>query len=241
MDKFLRLACLFPAAVGLLSTSGGTEPGADNPSGVHGRVAAGDGAAIKSPIEQAHLYVCGIHFVNGQPDRQVTAHHYCVVESGDVIQCVLFDGNGKDAKLIGIEYIVGEAIFKTLDEEERALWHSHDYEVKSGLLIAPRMADADEHGVMSKLVNTYGKTVHTWQVDRGDKLPVGTPTLMMGFTKDGQVKPELVKLRDEQCKVSTDAKKKSRADIPQPTLVPGANGWQTGKMKQLDVATPAAR
>ena len=28
---------------------------------------------------------------------------------------------------------------------------------------------------MQKLVNTYGKTFHTWQVDRGDTLPLGIP------------------------------------------------------------------
>ena len=26
---------------------------------------------------------------------------------------------------------------------------------------------------MKKLINTYGKTFHTWQVDRGDTLPLG--------------------------------------------------------------------
>ncbi len=28
---------------------------------------------------------------------------------------------------------------------------------------------------MKKLINTYGKTFHTWQVDRGDTLPLGNP------------------------------------------------------------------
>ena len=30
---------------------------------------------------------------------------------------------------------------------------------------------------MEMLLNTYGKTWHTWQVDRGDKLPLGTALL----------------------------------------------------------------
>jgi hypothetical protein len=29
-------------------------------------------------------------------------------------------------------------IYETLDSEERALWHSHVFEVKSGMLIMPR-------------------------------------------------------------------------------------------------------
>jgi hypothetical protein len=238
MGKLSRVVCLIPAAIGLLTSIGLENPRADAPATAHERA---EGPAMKSPIDQAHLYVCGIHFVNGQPDRQVTAHHYCVVGDGDVAQCVLFDGNGKDAKLIGIEYIVGEAVFRTLPEDEKALWHSHDYEVKSGLLIAPGMTDAAELALMSKLVSTYGKTVHTWQVDRGDKLPLGIPSVMMGFTRDGQVRPELVKLRDEQFRVTLEGKKQARAAIPQPTLVPGANAWELGRVRQWQDARPPVR
>jgi hypothetical protein len=36
-----------------------------------------------------------------------------------------------------LEYIISENLFKTLDEEDKKLWHSHHYEVKSGTLIAP--------------------------------------------------------------------------------------------------------
>jgi Protein of unknown function (DUF1264) len=232
MQKLFRLSCIIPAALGLATLIGHEKPSDEGPPKAHEQA---EGPMKHSPIDQAHLYVCGIHFVNGQPDRQVTAHHYCV-GNGDVFQCVLFDGNGKDARLIGIEYIVSEEVFKTLPAEEKALWHSHDYEVKSGLLVAPGMPEAAEHDLMSKLVTTYGKTVHTWQVDRGDKLPLGPPTVMMGFTGDGQVKPELVKLRDQQFEASTAAKKKARADIPQPRLVPGANAWQAGKTSQIEVS-----
>jgi hypothetical protein len=42
-----------------------------------------------------------------------------------------------------------------------------------------------EHMDMQKLVNTYGKTWHLWQVDRGDPLPYGPPSLMMSLTADG--------------------------------------------------------
>ena len=40
---------------------------------------------------------------------------------------------------------------------------------------------------MKDFATTYGKTWHTWQVDRGDKVPLGPPQLMMAFTADGQV------------------------------------------------------
>ena len=50
---------------------------------------------------------------------------------------------------------------------------------------------------MKVLIGTYGKTWHFWQVDRGDKLPLGIPQLMMGFTADGQAKASIIAERDK--------------------------------------------
>ena len=48
-------------------------------------------------------------------------------------------------------------------------------QVLSGQLYAPGVPDTAELVEMRKLVDTYGKTWHTWQVDRGDTLPLGDP------------------------------------------------------------------
>ena len=45
------------------------------------------------------------------------------------------------------------------------------------VLQAPRVPVQAEDLEMQKLINTYGKTFHTWQVDRGDVLPFGKPAL----------------------------------------------------------------
>src|SRR4029077_18667597 len=119
------------------------------------------------------------------------AEHYCSHLSDEVLQCVLYDSNKRGARLIGVEYIVSAKIFDSLPAEEKKLWHSHNYEVKSGELIAPDMSEAAEKDLMKVLIGTYGKTWHFWQVDRGDKLPLGIPQLMMGFTADGQAKQAL--------------------------------------------------
>jgi hypothetical protein len=205
--------------------------------------ASGAGAMAmqdRTPIDQAHLYVCGFHFVNGDMTRQVEAHHYCIMTSEDLAQCVIFSGNGKDAKLIGIEYIISPKLFATLPEDERRLWHSHDYEVASGQLIAPGLPDAAEHELMGKLASTYGKTVHTWQVDRGDPLPLGPPQVMMGSTGDGQIRAEMVRDRDRRFGISSEEKRKSRSDIPPPKLLPGVNAWRNGKVVQLELKESSA-
>ena len=43
----------------------------------------------------------------------------------------------------------------------------------SGQLVAPELPEPVERTEMADLVNTYGKTIHTWQIDRGDTLPLG--------------------------------------------------------------------
>lgn len=86
---------------------------------------------------------------------------------------------------------------------------------------------------MKKLVTTYGKTWHTWQVDRGDKLPLGLPKLMMGFTADGQVDPEMVEQRDKDLGTDTAKKKEQRADIPTHAIASEADAWQKGEVFQI--------
>lgn len=58
----------------------------------------------KSPLRQFNAYLDGFHFYSGDLEHQMEAHHYCGHLNEDVIQCIIFDGNGKDAKLMGVEY-----------------------------------------------------------------------------------------------------------------------------------------
>jgi hypothetical protein len=49
---------------------------------------------------------------------------------------------------------------------------------------------------------------------------------MMGFTREGQLHPELVQERDKRFNVSTEKIKNSRADIATPEVDPMANAWE---------------
>jgi hypothetical protein len=193
------------------------------------------GAALfqdTSPLHTMNLYLNGFHFYADDMGRQMEAHHYCTQLNEDFHQCVIFDGNHRAARLIGVEYILSEKLFKTLPEEEKKLWHSHQYEVKSGTLIAPGLPPAAEHEVMKKIVTTYGKVWHLWDVKHYD-LPIGIPALMMAFTSDGQMDAELVKNRDSRFNVSTAERSQKRADIPMTAVLEGADSWKHGRSSQL--------
>ncbi|CAF2377161.1 unnamed protein product [Rotaria sp. Silwood2] len=172
--------------------------------------------------------------IKGELKRQLVAHHYCSHINQDVRQCVIYDSDSANARLIGVEYIISEKIFNELSSEEKKLWHSHAYEVKSGALVAPGVPDLAEKEVMKELINTYGKTFHTWQIDRGDPIPLGVPQLMMAFLQDGQIHEDLIHQRDEYYKISTKEKKRQRADIEVPYHTNEADTWsKSGKAVQL--------
>ena len=185
----------------------------------------------KYPLDAMSTFLNGFHFYADDMGRQVEASHFCIHLRHDLHQCVIFDSNKPDARLIGIEYIISKDRFLGLPDEEKRLWHSHHYEVKSGELIAPGIPELAERAYFGDLVTTYGKTFHNWQVDRHD-FPYGIPQLMMGFTADGQVKRGLVEDRDRRYGVSTDNRRGKRSQIPMPEVAAGANSWESGRTVQ---------
>ena len=208
-------------------------PGGDKPGKDKLLEAGADLLQDRSPLKQFNAYLDGFHFYNGNINAQMEAHHYVSQLNEDVYQAIIFDGNEKDAKLMGVEYIITEKLFRTLDAEEKKLWHSHHHEVKSGTLIAPGIPELAEEELMEKLVSTYGKTIHTWHTDQLRELPTGSPMLMMGFTADGQIRPELVKERDERFRISTAEKKARRKNIAVPKVDVMANAWEKGHLRQF--------
>jgi hypothetical protein len=187
----------------------------------------------RQPLDAMSAYLDGFHFYNGDMDGQMEAHHYFTVLNEDLLQAVIYDGNTKDAKIMGVEYVISERLFKTLPAEEKALWHSHKYEVKSGLLVAPGIPALAETELMKKIVSTYGKTWHTWHTDRDKELPYGVPALMMGFTEDGQIDERIVTERDQRFGINTGDIKKRRAEIPETAVADGADAWKAGKIMQV--------
>lgn len=214
-------------------------PGAEKSSKSAVLAVGADLLQSKTPLKKINAYLNGFHFYNGNMNAQMEAHHYVSQINEDFYQAIIYDGNEENAKIMGVEYIITEKLFKTLSEEEKKLWHSHHYEVKSGSLIAPGIPEVAEHALMEKPVATYGKTIHTWHTDQQADLPLGSPMIMMGFTKDGQLHEELETARDERFNISTVEKKNSRKDISMPNVDPMANAWEKGIIRQFVISDKA--
>ena len=187
------------------------------------------------PTKQLCAHLNAFHVYASDTSRHVETNHYCAHVNEDVRQCILYDSPGPNAKLIGVEYMIKPHLFETLDPEERKLWHSHVFEVKSGMLIMPtptgmpnaawEVAETEE---MKEVVELYGKVFHLWQTDRGDKLPLGQPQLMTSFTGDGQFDFEKdVGERDQRFGVDWSTKKAKREGIEEPQIHPDADAaWK---------------
>lgn len=233
------IAIAFTSCGGDNTKSNVEAPGADKDAKSKTLEVGADLLQNKGPLRKINAYLDGFHFYNGNINAQMEAHHYVSQINEDLHQAIMYDGNGEDAKIMGVEYIVSERLFKTLPEEEKKLWHSHHHEVKSGTLIAPGIPEVAEHELMEKLVSTYGKIIHTWHTDQDRNLPVGAPQVIMGFTKEGQLKPELLSSRDKRFNVSSAEKKKNREDIPMPNVDPMANAWEKGEVRQISITNKA--
>nr|XP_043608914.1 oil body-associated protein 2C [Erigeron canadensis] len=191
------------------------------------------------PINQMSQHTCTFALYSHDMSRQIETHHFVTRLNQDFLQSAVYDSDYSNGRLIGVEYIVSDTIFEKLPPEEQKLWHSHAYEVKSGLWVHPRMPDMVVMPELKNIAKTYGKFWCTWQTDRGDQLPLGPPSLMMSPQAEGEgvVNPELVKKRDDKYNVSKDDSMKSRIEIPEPEWInPIADNWrQHKKCFQVDV------
>jgi hypothetical protein len=163
-----------------------------------------------TPLDDMHLYLCAFHVAKKDPKLQVEAHHYCMEVRPGLFQCIIIENNKSKARFLGIEYIVSGEIYRSFPEQEKQYWHPHDYEVSSGLLVAPNLSAEEDTKLMDGVKGTWGKTWHTWPNPK-DEFPLGEPVLMWAFDKDGQIDPALLKSRDKDLKIETDAIRKRRA------------------------------
>lgn len=203
----------------------------------------------RRPLAGFDAYLVGFHCVRDDPSHQMEAHHYCKVVGGDLLQCVLFDGNTRRANLIGIEYIVSERAFEALPSDEKDLWHPHNFEVLSGQLVAPGLPERAEQALARLLMNSYGKTWHTWHSGRhdgptGDTLPVGAPALMWSFNREGECDRDLQEGRDRWFGIDSRAKHRQRQPLTRhahPQRGVDAMAHQFQGTNSLDGVTDTAR
>jgi len=191
------------------------------------------------PLHNICEYLHAVHIYTDEARRgevrTVSAHHFCSHVEKELRQCLIYDSCKPGARLIGVEYMIPKHRYLKLDQEEQKYWHSHEFEVKSGMLVLPypdshkRQKDKWddlETKAMEEVVTLYGKLYHFWQVDRGDELPLGPPLLMGSLTESKQLDvDEAMAQRNKEEGIDQGNKRKRRAYIDVPEIPETADSW----------------
>src|SRR5229473_6286226 len=78
-----------------------------------------------SPLREMHLYLCAFHIAKKDQKLLFEAHHYCMPVADEVHQCVIFDSTGKNARILGVEYIISDQLYRKLPDAEKKYYHPH--------------------------------------------------------------------------------------------------------------------
>ena len=98
-------------------------------------------------------------------DSTFIIHHYCKKFPTGFAECQLYDGDGPDAKLVGIEVVIGKDLYGGLSAEEQKQWHHHAKEIgsKDVDIKLPGLSAEEEANVVRVLDPTYGKIYIIWE------------------------------------------------------------------------------
>jgi hypothetical protein len=152
---------------------------ADDAKPAHAEAAAGPKAPIQEVLH-CPLAFAGVHLLKELPENSRVAYHYCKEVNGDLNQCILYDGTGPDAKLIGVEYLVSDAVHQKMPADEKAFWHDHKYEVDGGYIKSLTQTGDEEKQTLAKVRTLWGKVYHTWA--SGSDYPRGPARLFWSVT-----------------------------------------------------------
>ena len=133
-------------------------------------------AAGPKPAEGFSLHVdAKLHFPG---NKDLIAHHYCKEVAGGMTQCLLFDSDNADARLVGTEVIVGPDAYAKFSDSEKAMWHYHRDEVPKVSATLPDVSEEEGKKVLDSILETHGKVYLLWDPSTADG-PKGNPSVAL--------------------------------------------------------------
>ncbi|KAL5724802.1 hypothetical protein ACHQM5_008019 [Ranunculus cassubicifolius] len=130
-------------------------------------------------MEEKHQ--CTVALYSDRDINEQRKTYHCLTRlNQEFYKCAVYDSDDPStARLIGVEYIVSDRIYHVLPSDEQKFWHSHAYEVKDNLWLNLRVIEVFQMTELKNLSKSYGKFWYTWQLDDGEWLPLGVPSLVM--------------------------------------------------------------
>jgi hypothetical protein len=133
-------------------------------------------AAPSTPVVGYTLHIDASQHYGGHPSEII--HHWCKTYPDSTIECLLFDGDGPSAHLVGVENIVPDSVWQTYSPTEQAKWHNHKVEIpKLKYVKIWGLSKAQADKVVATLMGTYGKVWILWDPMTTNGKPIGDPTI----------------------------------------------------------------
>ena len=131
-------------------------------------------AAETRPAEGFALHVdAKLHFPG---NTEMIAHHFCKPVAGGMTQCLIFETDDPDARLVGVEVIVGPDVQGAFSTEEKAMWHYHKTEIPKVAATMPDLSAEEAAKIVKNIEETYGKVYLLWDPST-NKGPTGSPSV----------------------------------------------------------------
>lgn len=140
-----------------------------------------NGAAARvKPSDGWNLHITAKMHFPGKPE--MIAHHYCKPTSGGLTECLLFDSDRPDARVVGVETIVGAPTYAKFTDAEKAMWHYHKTEIPLVDAKLPDLSAEEAAKVVASIATTYGK-IYLLYDPAVQTLPTGKPSVTVLPTK----------------------------------------------------------
>ena len=165
---------LFVAILYLLLTGGVAFAQAPTPEAKPSQDAKPAPEAKPTPADGHTIHVTAPHLIDGKVRGPF--HHYCKVVSPDpFIECLLYETDDPNAKLIGIEYIVAKTMTRNTEVVQKSVWkkvwHDHTAEIATGNVKVLDLPPDKAKEVADLVSKTDGIIFSLWP--EGAKLPNG--------------------------------------------------------------------
>jgi hypothetical protein len=143
-----------------------------------GPAPAPEASAKVTPADGHVIHVTAPHLIDGKVRGPF--HHYCKIVSPEpFIECLLYETEDKNAKLVGVEYIVA----KTMTRDEKVLpkevwkkvWHDHSVEGVIGNVKVLDLPPDKAKEFADTVAKTDGIIFSLWP--EGAKLPTGKASI----------------------------------------------------------------
>jgi hypothetical protein len=148
-------------------------------------------------------------------NKQTLATMYCSEITSGITQCIIFDSPKKNARLIGIEYIIDKLMYDKLNDKDKVAWQPLKFEIEAGLMVFPGLDSFADKNQATKFKTAYSKTIYGWSTNNMTfvsyaSIPSGEATMCTPIQNLIQIDSVLMHQRDTIMGVNTEKIKNQR-------------------------------